>query len=266
MSEAGWRWASASVQGTSHVVSGTECQDSHLCRELASGGGPILLAFVSDGAGSASRSSTGSRMICDLMREQAEQYFAEAGSICEINSRLIASWIERFRDEIIILAASEGIGDREFACTLLGAIVGSGMAALFQIGDGAIVYSLGDGAEYVLAFWPERGEYENTTYFATQAGFFAQLQFKLVEQQPVEIAMLSDGLQRLALDYRSKGPHQPFFRGLFPHLSSRQRGELTDTSLQLSKYLDSSKINDRTDDDKTLVLATASALESVAHA
>ena len=114
----------------------------------------------------------------------------------------------------MLKSASEGITDREYACTLLGAIVGPSSAIFFQIGDGAIVFSL--GSEYRLAFWPERGEYENTTYFVTQADFFQRLQFVSLGQRVEQVALLSDGLQRLALDYSAKAPHQAFFNGFFP--------------------------------------------------
>lgn len=260
MSGVAWRWIAASVKGTSHLTSNTECQDSYTCGEVNSDGGPILLAFVSDGAGSAKRSAAGSRLLCDLMLSEAEQYFREKGQVDQLNARVIANWIELFRSEIILQADGEGLTDRDFACTLLGAIVGPTSSAFFQVGDGAIVYALKEGTGYTLAFWPERGEYENTTFFVTQSSFFDQLQFTAVDGPMAEIAIFSDGLQRLALNYQTRSAHQPFFKGMFPGVKSAPPANLPQLNEQLTQFLDSPKINERTDDDKTLLLAVANTL------
>jgi hypothetical protein len=255
MTEAEWKWIGASVLGTSHRNAGTECQDNHRCNQTQSREGPILVALLSDGAGSATRSAEGSRLICEVLQEQASQYFVEDGCVKQLNQRLIASWVNIFRDEVILQASAEGFSERDFACTLVGAIVSSTASAFFQIGDGAIVYSSGASGEYSLGFWPDRGEYENTTYFATQANFLEQLNFILVESQILEVALLSDGLQRLALDYQAQRPHQQFFSGLFPAVRKSTSPNLARLEQQLNEYLDSPRINERTDDDKTLVLA-----------
>lgn len=255
-----WRWVSASVRGTSHVVSGAECQDSHLCGEIDSPEGPILLAFVSDGAGSAKRSADGSRLLCELMMSEAQIFFTEEGRLEQLNSRVIANWIEQFRSEIILQADSEGLTDREFACTLLGSILGPSSAAFFQVGDGAIVYSTDGRGDYKLAFWPERGEYENTTFFVTQATFFEQLQFTLIDRRVMETALFSDGLQRLALNYQTRDAHQSFFNGIFPGVRSALPANLAGLNDKLAKFLDSPKVNQRTDDDKTLLVVVANSV------
>jgi hypothetical protein len=257
MTESKWRWISASVKGTSHEKSGTECQDSHLCQELSSKHGVVLLLLTSDGAGSAKLSAAGSKLACETIRDQVEQYLAEDGEVNQINDRLVARWIEEFRSEVMLLAESEGVSEKEFACTLIGAIVGSSCAAFFQIGDGAVVFSQQAGGPYSLAFWPERGEYENVTYFATQSTFVEQLQFLLVKEGVIEVGLLSDGLQRLALDYQTRAAHSGFFNGFFPKVRSISEPELATMNGQLTSFLNSEKVNQRTDDDKTLVLAVA---------
>jgi Protein phosphatase 2C len=257
MNSTSWRWISASVKGTSHLKAGTECQDRHLCTRLVSQDGSILLLIVSDGAGSAKRAAEGAQLACETVRDEIARYFDEQGKVSEINSRLVAHWIEVFRSEVILLADAEGLSEKEFACTLIGAVVGFDSAAFFQVGDGAAVFSLNAGGPYRLAFWPERGEYENTTYFATQPNFIEQLQFLLVEAAISEIGLMSDGLQRLALNYQTQQPHSPFFNGLFPAVRSSSEADLAIMNDKLSTYLDSSKVNERTDDDKTLVLAVA---------
>ncbi len=191
-----WSCISASAVGSSHLVTGTECQDSLLCEEIPSGGGgSVLLALVSDGAGSAIRSAVGSRLACETLRENVAQFFAEGGTLEQLNKQLIASWIELFRSEIALQAEGDGLPFREYSCTLVGVIAGEAAAAVFQIGDGAIVYSTAGDPAFKLAFWPERGEYENTTFFATQADFVNELQFQMIFAAVERLAVFSDGLQ-----------------------------------------------------------------------
>ncbi|HXM64144.1 MAG TPA: PP2C family serine/threonine-protein phosphatase [Terriglobales bacterium] len=264
MSASAWRWVSASVIGTSHIELGTECQDSHLCSEIQTASGPVLLAYASDGAGSATKSAIGSRMLCDVLTDKALEFFREDGEVELLNSRLIGSWIQFFRDEVILQASADALSERDYACTLLGAIVAPKAAAFFQLGDGAIVFSTWAGTQHGLAFWPQRGEYENTTYFATQASFLDQLQFTLVQESIIDVALLSDGLQRLALNYQSKTAHPPFFSGLFAPLRAIDAPDLSSLNRDLETFLNSGRVNARTDDDKTIILATSipSKLES----
>jgi len=83
------------------------------------------------------------------------------------------------------------------------------------------------------------------------------LQVVVLQEKINEIALLTDGLQMLTLSMDNMTVHQPFFKGFFHHLrmaDTSEKTELLDTLL--AKYLDSTAINARTDDDKTLFLAT----------
>jgi hypothetical protein len=102
-------------------------------------------------------------------------------------------------------------------------------------------------------FWPENGEYQNTTFFLSDSAFDAHVQSSVVSEQVAEIAMFTDGLQMLALNYATKEAHGPFFVPMFRELRAR---ESTDLIVPMRQFLDSKAVNDRTDDDKTLILAT----------
>src|SRR5207237_8015857 len=54
-----WRFAAARATGTSHLQTGTPCQDRLACAVLANG---ALVAAVSDGAGSAPRAEVGAEI------------------------------------------------------------------------------------------------------------------------------------------------------------------------------------------------------------
>ena len=71
-----------------------------------------------------------------------------------------------------------------------------------------------------------------------------------------EVAVLTDGLQKLALHYQSQTAHTPFFRPIFAWLRQAPDDYAEKFASSLAGYLDSPKVNECTDDDKTLVLAT----------
>ncbi len=250
-----WRYAAASAVGTSHVKQQRSCEDAHRCEVLQTAADEaVLAAFVSDGAGSALRAEAGSELACSLALDEVRNHLAAGGGIADLDIPFVTAWLARLRTEVTARAEAEGLRPREFACTLLGAIVGPESAAFFQVGDGAIVVPEED--EYRWVFWPASGEYENSTYFATEANAAEHLQHTYVDQPIEELALFSDGLQRLVLDFRNRTAPAPFFRSMLSWVRAAGDDELPRLSAHLTGHLSSSVINDRTDDDKTLVLAT----------
>ena len=77
-----------------------------------------------------------------------------------------------------------------------------------------------------------------------------------MERRIDEVALFSDGLQRLALHYQTRTAHAGFFKPMLATLRAAPADALESLSTQLAAYLSSPAVNERTDDDKTLVLAT----------
>jgi len=71
-----------------------------------------------------------------------------------------------------------------------------------------------------------------------------------------EVALFTDGLQNLVLDYKENSPHSPFFDHMLTPLRSTGAGEQQGLSSALEDFLKSPRVNERTDDDKTLLLAS----------
>jgi hypothetical protein len=79
------------------------------------------------------------------------------------------------------------------------------------------------------------------------------LQVEFLAATPERVALFSDGLLRLALNLAAAAPHAPFFNSLFAFLTSQP--SLDATAQALGEFLQSDRVNARTDDDKTLVVA-----------
>lgn len=253
-----WRCAYASVVGTSHEKTGAPCQDAGRCRLLeTTRNGPVLLAAASDGAGTAPRSHEGATLVI-------ERFFGEFGRVCEeeqisiIDREFVISWMRQVRAEISDRAQAIGLRPRDFACTALGAVVGPMRSVFFQVGDGAIVICAADDelGEYGIATWPQHGEFANSTNFVTDQDADVALQVEVFEGKIDDLAIFTDGIERLVLDFSTKAAHAPFFRPLFAWLAAAKSPPDDGPSPALIRYLSSEQVNNRTDDDKTLILAT----------
>jgi hypothetical protein len=175
-----------------------------------------------------------------------------AGKLLPVDPRRARSWFVEARRALGVAADQRDADLRQLACTLLFAVLGERGAAFGQVGDGAIVL-LREGA-YQTVFWPQSGEYINTTNFITGPRYEAVAEFAWHDAPVDEVALISDGLQMVGLDFAAQRVHGPFFEPLFKSLrASSNAAELAEP---MRDFLNSAQLNQRTDDDKTLMLAT----------
>ena len=246
MPEVEWRVAHTSIIGTSHEKTGLPCQDVGCCRIVTDPDGRhVLLAVACDGAGSASRSLDGATLVVDRFLRDFSDASRHSG-LDGITKAFVEDWLSRVRSEIRDRADIDKLSPREFACTVLGAAVGYDRVAFFQIGDGAIVVSNRDEPDdYGWVFWPQHGEFANQTNFVTQDNANEVLEFELEARCVDEIAVFTDGLERLVLDLQEKTAHAPFFRTLFGWLVKTEPaavGEDITASPVVSRYLGSKRL------------------------
>lgn len=248
---ANWKIIAASVAGTAHVRRDTACQDAFAYRVFDTTYGEVLIVAVADGAGSAKFAELGARNVCDFFVSGVSALFENGGKISDLNQTFYFEFLKAFSNA---LSANDNNTDlNDYACTFLAVAACENETIFCQIGDGAIVFA-SELDEFKLFAIPQQGEYANTTNFVTDENAAEKLQFKRLENRIEELAIFTDGLQRLAIDFQSKNAHLPFFRSMLAPL----RGENPAANLEekLSAFLNSPKINERTDDDKTLILAS----------
>jgi hypothetical protein len=250
-----WRIAAASVPGASHIAADTPCQDAHRALMLGTLHDPILVIAVADGAGSARASEIGAGIAVGAICAQAETWFASVGPGAMIGRDLMAAWFWGAREEIAARAAEAESNLSDFACTLLVTVIGQKRAAFAQIGDGAMVVPTQE-RNWAWVFWPQHGPYANTTQFVTDHNMLELIEFEAREDRIEEVAVFSDGLERMVLDHAARAAHGAFFDRMFPPLRASV-GEGIDEALSqhLAAYLGSPTVAARTDDDVTLVLA-----------
>jgi hypothetical protein len=249
-----WSWIGACSTGSSHIRAGTGCEDHAACMELVAGDKHALLAIVSDGAGSAEFASIGSRLVVQCFARCVVGHLRAGKSLESISEELAREWLDNVRDRIFLSAKERGTKPREMAATLVSAIVCSNRAIVCHIGDGACALRRVGSSHWDVLSWPAHGEYASSTYFVTDDPQ-PNLEFISTEGEFAEVAIFSDGIERLALDFLNKSAFDRFFDPMFAPLAKLGPGRNRALSASLRKFLDSPHVIERTDDDKSLVMA-----------
>jgi serine/threonine protein phosphatase PrpC len=248
-----WTAVGATALGTAHIKQGLPCQDALQYTTLAGGS---LLAVVADGAGTAELSEMGSRCAVDTALSwlvgKLEQ---DAPEECCAWLELFAETFRQAREAVLRLADEQGETPRSFATTLTCAAATSDRLVVGQIGDGAVVGRGINGKLFTITHM-QRGEYANETNFLTQDDALEQVIIDVIDEPIDGLAVMSDGLTRLALNLPSKEPHAPFFQPLFAFVEAGAKNlNGNQAEKKLAAFLASERVCLRTDDDKSLLLA-----------
>lgn len=258
MKESNWTYICSSAIGRRHSETGLPCQDASDCKLVRlSDGSEVLIAVASDGAGSAQNAQAGSAIACAKFISHVRASLDEYANMSFLTADYVKEWITAFQHEIKVIAEQNETSAREYACTFVAAVIGREQGVFSQIGDGGIVILEAETSDsYQTVFWPQQGEFANQTNFLTDARAEANLMFKTISRSVQEVAVFTDGMQSLVLNEESQTAHGPFFRPIFAALRKSEAGCAEALQNGMVDYLMSSRITERTDDDKTLIFAT----------
>jgi hypothetical protein len=248
-----WRWAAASRIGTSHQRLRTRKQDAFNCF-LAPTDSAIICAVVTDGAGSAELGGQGASVVCRTLSESLKGHFRTTVELPGASN--IWAWINDARDRLACAAESRSMRRQNFASTLVMLVASHSRSVVAHIGDGSVV-ARDDAGKWETLSWPENGEYASTTYFVTDDPA-PRLRILELPHAYDAYALFTDGIEDLALDQVARTPHQPFFGSMIRPLDhSTADGKDRSLSSALGQFLESERVCGRTDDDKSLILASA---------
>ena len=247
-----WSWAAASCRGTAHERCGEPRQDAF--RIAAPAGDRDFLAVVAcDGAGSASHGGAGAAIAAWTLASCARTWLSALARLPGEDAA--ACWMLLARERIAFAATRRALDPRDFATTAVVAISDGASTLTAHVGDGAVAARIASSGDWTALSWPEQGEYASTTRFLTDE---ASLSLRAARhEEPIDrLALMTDGLERLALDFRACVPHAAFLEPMAAPLATRGiGGHDRQLSRALASYLAGERVNERTDDDKTLVLA-----------
>jgi hypothetical protein len=269
-----WKVVARSAIGTSHQQQQLPCQDYGGNRIL----NEVIVGAVADGAGSARYADLGAKLAVETTlkyltateawfkkRRHSWHTIPQPPSEQKIRN-LFAKIVVRVQSALQKQAIAGGYSVEELACTLIAFLATPEWIAAMQIGDGFIVVRCSmplrqgvlandftmTGKDYHLLFQPNKGEYANQTTFVTSAAALQEMQVRVLLAQQNFICAATDGLERVAIRIKDWTPFPPFFQPLEEYLEEISDPEQEDA--YLIDFLESDRLSDRTDDDKTLLL------------
>ena len=269
----------ASVRGKGHVQADLPCQDSCKYTYLGRGWG---IAVVSDGAGSASKSQVGSKIVV----ERATGHFTEVIKELEWMERnmlptnedwaqIAYSVLRRVHDDMAYFAREKHVELKELGATAIVMIHSPLGLLVTHVGDGRAGYRNYDG-EWLPIIVPHKGEEANQTIFITSK-FWDRPAFRLsgrlipesivIREKVTGFTLMSDGCENTSwlvsrLDKESGrvyDPNRPFPR-FFDSVTGtllRYHNENVDGDERAEawrSFLDTGKAFSNETDDKTLIL------------
>ena len=225
----------------------------------------ILLGAVADGAGSAKYSDIGSKIAVKTALSFLESYFEQLIENKKLfpeqprrNIPTIAQAQNLYNDLLndVLKATNQEAEKRNcqyqnLASTLIVFFATPNCMSAMQIGDGFITVRPID-SDFQLLFTPDKGEYINETTFTTSTDAFEQMQVKVLETRCNFICASTDGLEKVAINLRNWQPFPPFFNPLEEYMKETPEPEKDDR--YIIDFLNSERLNARTNDDKTLLL------------
>lgn len=221
---------------------------------LACDKGAIFCGIVCDGAGSASFGGEGASIICRIFSVALRNHFKKTQVLPTEED--VWEWLDHARDCLSIAAEKRDVERRAFAATLVLLVARDGEQLIVHVGDGAIVGRDRTGVWQALS-WPENGEYASTTYFVTDDPA-PKTRIVRSAHDMDGFAVFSDGIEDLALDLVAITPHAPFFRTMISPLDNLEGvGKDITLSKALGSFLEGSRVCEKTDDDKSLILVSA---------
>ena len=254
-----WRAIARCATGTSHLKQQMPCQDYGGCKILNN----VIVGAVADGAGSAKYADIGANLAVETVLQYlagVEQWLQKHKNVGELQPqplpeiearRLFTQTVNKVVAAMEAQAQRGGYSIEDLACTLLVVIATPNWVAAMQIGDGFIVVRP-EQEEPQLLFSPDKGEYINETTFVTSANALDRMRVCVHSGKQEFICASTDGLERLAIRMSDNTPFAPFFQPLEEYMQELGNPEQEDEYLM--KFLDSDRLNARTDDDKTLLL------------
>lgn len=247
-----WQVVARSAIGTKHVQKKQPCQDHGNYHKLSEG--EIVIGAISDGMGSAKYSDTGSKVAVEVAISQLknidwQKKLTEREKAKEIFHNLLITASSELKNE----AEQHGYSIQDLACTLLVFVATPDCFTAMQVGDGLLVVRSKDDKDYKLLFQPDKGEFANETTSITSSDVLDEVQIRLELKSYEFICAATDGIENISLMMREGWrPSEKFFRPLERYMLSQESE--SHKSEEIDKFLNSDKINLKTDDDKTLLL------------
>ena len=241
----------ARVTGAAHLRHGAPCQDAGSV--FITKDGQSFVAVVADGAGSGRFSHIASDAAVNTVIKSLQGRLEGAGRVTKAS---LEEALRNAQTTLVDLERQMRVPESrsvDFACTCVIAVLQHDSLLLAQVGDGAVVVRDNGRLECITP--PEQREYVNETWFLNSFKSIERLSIAEVDSCGLSaIAVMTDGVQHMAIHYPSHRPHSAFFQPLFRYMETEAHLNDSERSAELRTFLDSEQARAATDDDKTLIV------------
>jgi len=242
--------------GSSHIKKGLPCQDAF--RSDKTDNGEIIIA-VADGLGSAAYSDTGAEIAVNSAVDRIKSLFDKdrrygiPKAALMKNHEIVTGAFSAARTALEDYATENGYPLKKLACTLIVAFTWEGYVTTGHIGDGAVTAQIGD--KIMIISGPGESEYLNEVTPLTSGIIEDNIRINQNIANVEVFAAFTDGCQRAFLEKKNGEytPYEPFFRPIFSYAKSVTNEK--EASGEIVGFLGSEKMEENSDDDKTLVIA-----------
>ena len=248
-----WRAIVHSAIGTRHRLKQLPCQDygSYVVQS------DTMIGAVADGAGSAKYSDIGAQLAVKTalatLSQWSDQWSAMACQTIEAEAKTIfTAMVDNVFVALDAEAEAANHDVKELGCTLLSFIATPNWLACMQIGDGFIVTRAEQMNAFDLLFEPSKGEYINETVFVTSENAIDYMQVSVRTGHHAFVCAATDGLEKVAIRFHDWQAFDPFFKPFLECLRTVPDPE--ERQAYLETFLESERLNAKTDDDKTLLV------------
>lgn len=255
-----WKTITRSAIGTLHQTINLPCQDAGSDRVLDE----VVMGVVADGAGSAKYADVGAKLAVTTALDflarteewlQRQRHLSWDSLVQRPSEKMAHNLFTKVVDQAVTVLHQTADRNQwdidDLACTLIAFIATPHWLAAMQIGDGFLVVRPPD-QDYRLLFQPHKGEYVNQTTFVTSETALADMQIQVLAEPQYFICAATDGLEKVAIRLSDWTAFPPFFQPLEEYLQETADPNQEDD--YLVSFLASDRLNQRTDDDKTLLL------------
>lgn len=253
-----WRIAAATAPGTSHLRRNTPNQDAVVHQLINTSQSQVAIIAVADGAGSASRSNEGSQIAAQTAVNTMARGIAKRPATAvskPMSTSLVRNSVKHAKNAVVRYAKEQDIRPRDLASTLIVVMASERLLTAAQIGDGAVVaFNTEDETARTLCH-SHTGEHANETTFIVSrsrphklahVGHGDTAEFNTV-------ALVTDGLENLALNMPEREPFYPFWKPMLTDLSQSEHQE--SVSKNMLAFINSGRVRERTADDLTIAMA-----------
>lgn len=246
-----WKFISCSEIGTKNKKLKKVCQD---CADyIVLSENHTFIGAVADGMGSAKHSEKGAKLATEVTISELKREGLKTDLKDPVNlQRLFESILETVNNKFEKMALSRNYRIEDLACTLLAFIATPEWLAAMQVGDGMMVVRSPDES-YQLLFNPDKGEYDNETTPVVSSNASSSMQVCFRDKKSEFICVATDGFENIALRRAPEWePFENFFEPLRHHLLSSKQSIIKKNEIR--DFLKSEKVNEKTSDDKTLLI------------